>query len=480
MMMYQMYGLRIRDLLWIGAVFTLLWVPLGCKKPSSQGPPDCSGCASDGSSLPPGDAAAPATPSGAGRPAADVLREHPEFLVTLSSDWEKRVAAHLAGDTSEKACPSLANIKANDEFERRDATSKAMAACRSDNERAASLLTSCPVRKSFRVSVGSYNFDRKVFPVSAVPAEGRSVTAGNRVVLDELLPTWPGPYPASRGALAGAGCSGPQGDDVQALTSFHLDLPMTEAEAKALKDKMTEASEDDPSVLVESAVTEVAVLLDGKSDRDDLACARRTAQSPTGRVLAWRLLVGRYPGEQAVDWMSVGNWEPPSSCQEAKAFFAPPPAATKSDPRHAVQDDETCACRHLRKMHTSWKLLPSHSSGGGLCNDLPEISSSEEETLKREGAALLHNQRTLDRFTGAIQSAAGCANDGADSKKRMLATIDELRRALAIWEPVLTKYKPTLGEVVKANRATCKLKERLPTEYDTCKSPSCAFGCPNF
>ncbi|MBP9113514.1 MAG: DUF4340 domain-containing protein [Polyangiaceae bacterium] len=216
--------------------------------------------------------------SAMGKPAGEVLKEHPELVDFVPDDVLRRAAAYASGDLGEVTCPALEKITSSDEFERREAVAKATAACKPENDRVLEFLKTCPVFARVHVNVSAYNFEKHMYSLSAKNNMAAQITQpGHALIRNKALVLWPGVQRmferGSGGVAMDTLCKtrGPINDTVAAVTGIGIDLPMSEAEAKTFRDKMKIAKEDDPNAGTNEGVIEVALQLDGKATREELA-----------------------------------------------------------------------------------------------------------------------------------------------------------------------------------------------------------------
>ena len=124
-------------------------------------------------------------------------------------------------------------------------------------------------------------------------------------------------------------CTGGWNDNNTGQSNTSIDLKFNADEVRALKDGIGKVHED-----TSFATIQIAVLLDGKTAEEPLACDAVVPKSATGSVLAWRLLSGTCKStSECVNvpvspWSTVGRWEPPSSCDELKTALG---VAKKND-----------------------------------------------------------------------------------------------------------------------------------------------------
>lgn len=246
---------------------------------------------------------------------AKAIVDHPPLSVPYA--WEKRVLAHLRGETGGDACPTAPKKPAN-EFEKAGESP-----CKSDNDKAAGFLAACPTTVNLVVTVSKYDFTKKRFVVSdrasdpaLVTTSGRAwFTSGFQLDFSTAVPAFK--LDGTPTSMCGAGGSA---DAERSLSRLTLELPLEEPKAKALREKLD-------ATLKANAGTdtriEVAYVLDGKTGVDAGICGLKPAKPiPTGRVVAWRLLVPTTPTITTLtDWIVVSPWEWSTTCDEAQSFF---------------------------------------------------------------------------------------------------------------------------------------------------------------
>ena len=472
----------------------------GCKGGTASSGVDAAPVASVAA---PASVSASAPPPAAGKPAGDVLHDHPDLLLTLPDAWEKRIAAYVAGNTDETSCPALKNVTATDEFERRDAVAKATAACTPENQKAVEYLKACPVLKSTAVEIGAYDFGRHVFPMTSSGKRGIVTKAGRVVREPGMLLSWPG-VSKNQGGFAGVSpesvchSHASVNDAVEVLTGMSLDLALPEDQAKKARDTMKAAGEDNGGGA--EGWLDTAVLLDGGSAQEELACGVMTPKLATGRVLAWRLNV-RGP-TQVMDWKTASNWDPPPSCDEAKAFFNPPKASKPWDADLAdvkkkfargeevegektlagwiTWHDPTCICPGMMSKlnaFTSWAMDVEMATPDPDDDDakrsqkLATLKGTVERGVKR------FNEELLQEF-----EQPGCnADHGA--KARMVPTIARAKKAVAALDDAVHKDPPNFAAIKSRSDALVKLSginqadDGISDEIDP-NNEGRQFGCP--
>lgn len=248
--------------------------------------------------------------------AADVLREHPDFLLDVPVAWNDRVVGTATEDLK-SACPKIAAFQPKDEFERQEETPKLAMACKDEMTPAMSFAKTCPWAYTLKVEIGEYDFTAKAFHLHARHIgdfKDALVTQSSRTYFGQQhwLVTWPGAIPAAqrRGETV---CIGPLYDQLTVNAGLNLDLHLAVEEAKTFKGAL--ALGGDPAI-------QVAVILDGGKGSDPLLCDSTTPDGATGRVVAWRVVDASAPkAKPLIDWMTSGAWESPPSCDDARRFF---------------------------------------------------------------------------------------------------------------------------------------------------------------
>jgi len=309
-----------RSAWWVLLTISVSWIALsGCK---DKGTVSTLRAATSAVS----DAASPTPSSSSVALTETPLRAHPDFALFVPYDWETRVLAFVGGARKASlACPALDNIRATDEFDRREQTTRIKATCKEENTRAVAFLKACPKVESFEARLSDYDFNNKRFSVD-IRQEYRGTvlvpSAGTVVLSDAVAASWPGATAYS--SVPASQCNGPVDEVFQAHLGLNLTLPMTENDAKTLRKKIDAilASRNDVSQRLE-----LAVVLEGDAAAVAYPCGMTRESLPRGRVVGWRF-VAVVPKQEDrvvfVDWMPVATWDAPSSCDEAKRFFAPP------------------------------------------------------------------------------------------------------------------------------------------------------------
>lgn len=313
--------------------FAISAVVAGCdKKPDPPAPEQNVAAAKPKPTASTAASAAPSATTPAVDPAAvertaKALLDHPPMSVPYN--WEKRVLAHLRGETGGDACPTPPKKPAN-EFEKAGESP-----CKSDNDKAAGFLAACPTTVNLVVTLSKFDFTKKRFTLADAASDPALVTKSGRAWFTSGFQLdFPTAVPAFKldgtpTSMCGAGGSA---DAERSLSRLTLELPLDDAKAKELREKVD-------ATLKANAGTDtriqVAYVLDGKTGADAGTCGLKPAKPiPTGRVIAWRLLVPTTPTITTLtDWIVVSPWEWSTTCDGAQAFFggkAVPVASTSA------------------------------------------------------------------------------------------------------------------------------------------------------
>jgi hypothetical protein len=260
------------------------------------------------------------------------LRANSPPLLRLPEEWRDRLAAHFLGKQDEGACPELKNVNGADEFERREAVTKAWAVCRPLNEKAAEFVKACPVALDFSASLSNYDFKGKGFTLEGPTGfYDVHVTSNRRLYSgrDHWLLAWQGAQPALTGekTLEAGFCKGAWLNTIGTFAQFMLYVPMDEAAAKDLRSRVGNRG----------GTVEAAVLLDGRLDEELIACDAKTTKAVTGKVLAWRYAQSSKERNAWIEWTAIEPWQPLPTCSEAASFFGAPKAG--STPPSAASGD---------------------------------------------------------------------------------------------------------------------------------------------
>lgn len=303
---------------------------LGCDKKPDPPPPEQNVAAATPKPTPSvAPSAAPSSTAPVVDPAAidrtgKALNEHPPINVPYA--WERRLLAHLRGETAGDACPTPPKKPAN-EFEKAGESP-----CKPDNDKAASYLASCPTTVNLVVKVAKYDFAKKRFVVSDRASDPALVTnSGKAWFTSGFQLDW-------LGVLAGHQIDGTPtkmceagglAETERAISRLSIPLPLDESKAKELREKLDATLKANPGT---DTRIQVAYVLDGKTAADAGVCGLKPAKPvPTGRVIAWRLSVPTTPTITTLtDWIVVSPWEWSPTCDEAQAFFGGKVASSAS------------------------------------------------------------------------------------------------------------------------------------------------------
>lgn len=311
--------LRPRALLLVVAISSV--VVAGCdKKPDPPAPQQNVAAAkpkptpSSASSAAPSSTTPPVDPAAVERTAKSLL-DHPPVSVPYA--WERRILAHLRGETGGDACPTPPKKPAN-EFEKAGESP-----CKSDNDKAAGFLAACPTTVNLVVTLSKFDFTKKRFTLADAASDPALVTKSGRAWFTSGFQLdFPSALPAFKidgtpTSMCGAGGTA---DAERSLSRLMLELPLEEAKAKGLREKL------DATLKANSGMDtriQVAFVLEGKTAADAGVCGLKPAKPvPTGKVVAWRLLVPTTPTITTLtDWLVVSPWEWSTTCDEAQSFF---------------------------------------------------------------------------------------------------------------------------------------------------------------
>jgi len=257
----------------------------------------------------------PAVDAAALERTAKALNDHPPMSVPYA--WGKRVLAHLRGETGGDACPTPPKKPAN-EFEKAGESP-----CKPDNDKAAGYLASCPTTVNLVVTLSKFDFNKKRFVVSDAASDPAIVTKSGRAWFTSGFQVdFPGAQPAFKvdGTPTSMCSAGGTADAERSLSRLSLELPLEEGKAKELREKLDATLKANPGT---DTRIQVAYVTDGKTGADAGVCGTKPAKPvPTGRVIAWRLLVPTTPTITTLtDWIVVSPWEWSTTCDEAQAFF---------------------------------------------------------------------------------------------------------------------------------------------------------------
>jgi hypothetical protein len=377
-----------------------------------------------------------------------------------------------------------------------------MAACTPENTRAVGYLKTCPVLVKVYSDIGAYDFTRHVYPVSSSGQQAQ-MTASGRVLFDRsLLASWPGVV-KDDGRLGGVTADtlchtkASVQDAVKVLTGISLDLAMSEDQAKQARDTMKTVAEDNGDK--GHGLLNVAVLLDGASDQEDLACSLTTPKAATGRVLAWRLYVGGNTQPTPVaDWKSATNWEPPPSCDEAKAFFSPAPTqwdrdldAVKAKFKQGEKVNGASSLAVWITDHNPACLCGTSSVRGALYDfeewvslkiDLATPDTDDAEDRRTAKLAELKGlvERGVKKFGASLfddfTTRPGCREDNG-AKVRMGLVIAQAKQALAALDDAVHKDRPNLTTVKARSTTLVALASKIEKEMDP-SGNGAVYGCP--
>ncbi len=111
-------------------------------------------------------------------------------------------------------------------------------------------------------------------------------------------------------------------DAIPRLAGFTLDLPMSEADARAFHTQMQGS---------QGFQLEVAFLAAGTAAQEDIVCDMKTPSAAEAAVIAWRLMTMREAGPNLpylhvplLDWTSTGAWPAPDSCDGERSLYGLP------------------------------------------------------------------------------------------------------------------------------------------------------------
>lgn len=319
---------------------------VGCDKKPDPPPPENVAAAKPKATAVVAPSAAPSATTPAVDPAAierttKALNDHPPVSVPYA--WEKRVLAHLRGEAGGDACPTPPKKAAN-EFEK-----PGESPCKPDNDKAASYFAACPTTVNLVVTVSKYDFGKKRFTLSDRASDPALVTkSGKTWFTSGFQLDFPTALPAFKidGTPTSMCETGGLAETERAMSRLSIPLPLEEAKAKALREKVDATLK--ANVGTDTRI-QVAYVLDGKTGADAGVCGTKPAKPiPTGRVVAWRLLVPTTPTiTPLTDWIITSPWEWSTTCDEAVTFFgggkvAPPASASGSAGPKAPAGKKSC------------------------------------------------------------------------------------------------------------------------------------------
>lgn len=286
-------------------------------------------------------ATTPAVDPAAVERTAKALVDHPPMSVPYN--WEKRVLAHVRGETGGDACPTPPK-KPTNEFEKAGESP-----CKSDNDKAAGFLAACPTTVNLVVTLSKFDFTKKRFTLADAASDPALVTKSGRAWFTSGFQVdFPSALPAFKidgtpTSMCGAGGTA---DAERSLSRLTLELPLEEGKAKELREKVDATLK--ANVGTDTRI-QVAYVLDGKTGADAGVCGTKPEKPiPTGRVVAWRLLVPTTPTiTPLTDWIITSPWEWSTTCDEAVTFFgggkvAPPASASGSAGPKAPAGKKSC------------------------------------------------------------------------------------------------------------------------------------------
>lgn len=426
-----------------------------------------------------------------GQPAGDVLRVNPTLAFEVPEAWLDRMVGEVKGyrpepgtdsATKEWACPAMKTFSPKDEFDRKDGEAKLLAACRTENLKAIEFAKSYPHLATLYVNVTAFDFQAKAYHLEACDhdAMGRPLdiyaTANGRAYFADRYWSlaWDGVYPASRGREEV--CLGPLGDQLRANSGMKLDLPMSEADARLFKEKLPEPGEGHTAI-------QAAIVFDGTKASDKLACGVEKIDTPTGRVLAWRLIVpseGDVPMRTLTDWISIGTWTPPGSpADDARKFFG----VTASG---AANGEAGCACKlgWKWKRATDWFPVVLNAFDSKKCGSFKSqheagVENMGDKEIAYMRTSLANGKKRVASLRDEVEKSSACKGE-EKSREAMLALLKRIEAAQKSWDDALAAEHPTEAGLDKANGSSCGLWQelRLKTDCESGSTGKCAFGCP--
>jgi hypothetical protein len=272
--------------------------------------------------------------SSAGKAATEKLREIDKQAETNRAAaaaaaaallaWLQRATANVRDPATPEACPSVGSVS-GDEFARRDAKAKALDACKAFHDEATQILTSCPILYRLPADLSQYDFEHHQFEITDPSRGSPAFTSNSGTTWLRLGPLvkWAGTYPSSRSphmdkALAAVACQTGDATSEQVMSTLTLSLPMSEAEAKALRAKADEFKDGTIDLLI-------AYKLDGGVGKETFACGTTSREPlPTGVVLAWQLVVLTNKDVPLTNWVGTAPYEPTEVCKFTPWLSATP------------------------------------------------------------------------------------------------------------------------------------------------------------